>query len=82
MVAFFPFILRGIAMRHANWAALFLLVLCAGTALSQEPPEVVPQPRITPGVIASLPVGVAILVAGTVGWIVLGAMVWFLERRR
>ncbi len=94
-------------MRHTNCACLFLFVVCAGAALSQEPPEEVRPPRgfepqvveplepfhepmqppqeahrpgDMPSVIAGLPVGVAILGAGVVGWVVLGLTVWFIER--
>ncbi len=95
-------------MRHTYCAALFLLVLCAGAALAQEPREKDDPPRKlgpqevepldlphepwqpprevvrrdeTPGVMASAPAGVAILVVGVVGWIVLGLSVLVLERR-
>jgi hypothetical protein len=45
------------------------------------PRAVLPPPPVTPGVIANQPVGVAVLVIGVVGWIALGLIVWFLERR-
>jgi hypothetical protein len=88
-------------------AALFLFVLYAGAALSQEPEKDAPPRKLdpqevepldeafehgrpprevvrrdeTPGVMASDPAGVAFLVVGVVGWIVLGLSVWVLERR-